>query len=270
MTFTILGSGFILGRHVDAIHSLGGRIRQIINTTHGDNHWREALKTDISDAIVILTPNFLHYPMAKAAAEMGKIVLCEKPLCLTIQEAKDLAQYPSIFTSMQLRYHPLIQQCMRANEVHSTVTIDISVYRDPSYFESWKGRAQESGGILFNLGVHYFDIFRLLFGKAISCTTSFINNGEGEGAIVTESAECTWRISIRNNRNDQKRKFTINGNEINFSSKDNLSLENLHLEVYKDLLKGKGVRPADVLPTIELIEMITRQHIPLETYASVT
>ena len=40
--------------------------------------------------VSILTPNFLHYPMAKKLLENGFNVICEKPMTTTYEEAKDL------------------------------------------------------------------------------------------------------------------------------------------------------------------------------------
>jgi len=42
------------------------------------------------DAIVIATPVFLHYPLAKKALKAGKHVLVEKPLTASVQEAQEL------------------------------------------------------------------------------------------------------------------------------------------------------------------------------------
>lgn len=52
----------------------------------------EAKRADRIDAVSIVTPNNLHYPMSKAFLEAGFHVICDKPLTTTLQEALDLAQ----------------------------------------------------------------------------------------------------------------------------------------------------------------------------------
>ena len=42
------------------------------------------------DAVIVATPNFQHFPIAKICLENGKHVLCEKPLAITSQECKQL------------------------------------------------------------------------------------------------------------------------------------------------------------------------------------
>ncbi|MEM1270730.1 MAG: Gfo/Idh/MocA family oxidoreductase [Bacteroidota bacterium] len=44
------------------------------------------------DFISIVTPNFMHYPAAKAAIEAGFHVVCDKPMTMTVEEAEDLAR----------------------------------------------------------------------------------------------------------------------------------------------------------------------------------
>lgn len=44
------------------------------------------------DFVVIVTPNHVHFPVAKAALEAGFHVLSDKPATLNLQEAKDLAE----------------------------------------------------------------------------------------------------------------------------------------------------------------------------------
>jgi predicted dehydrogenase len=51
----------------------------------------EATRSDRVEAVAIVTPNNLHYPMAKTFVEAGFHVVCDKPLTTTLQEALDLA-----------------------------------------------------------------------------------------------------------------------------------------------------------------------------------
>ena len=110
MKFTLIVSGFILPRHAESINFVGGKIVDIINTAHGGNTWKEAVKNPDVDCIVILTPNDLHFPIALEALQNNRIVLCEKPLVLNSQDATILSQYKNIFTTLQLRYHPLVKK----------------------------------------------------------------------------------------------------------------------------------------------------------------
>lgn len=53
--------------------------------------WRTAIDRSDIDAIDICLPNHLHAPVAIAAAEAGKIVFCEKPLALSLADARRMA-----------------------------------------------------------------------------------------------------------------------------------------------------------------------------------
>ena len=50
----------------------------------------EAAREDGIDFAVIVTPNVSHYPACKAFLEAGIHVACDKPLCLTAEQAKEL------------------------------------------------------------------------------------------------------------------------------------------------------------------------------------
>ena len=59
--------------------------------------WREMLDGELArpeddriDFVVIVTPNDVHYPVAKAAVEAGFHVVCDKPLVHTSEQAQDL------------------------------------------------------------------------------------------------------------------------------------------------------------------------------------
>lgn len=51
-----------------------------------ETDWRKLIARDDIDAIDICTPNNMHAEIAIAAAEAGKMVLCEKPLARTVQK----------------------------------------------------------------------------------------------------------------------------------------------------------------------------------------
>jgi predicted dehydrogenase len=53
---------------------------------------RESLRPDGVEAVVIVTPNHLHYPVAKAFLEAGVDVICDKPLATSLAEAKELVE----------------------------------------------------------------------------------------------------------------------------------------------------------------------------------
>ena len=50
----------------------------------------EAARPDGIDFVVVVTPNVSHYPACKAFLEAGIHVSCDKPLCLTVEQAEDL------------------------------------------------------------------------------------------------------------------------------------------------------------------------------------
>lgn len=103
MRIAIIGSGFIAGIHAQALKELGHTIVVVINSNISSaeifakkwnverfgNDLDMALTSDI-DCVHICTPPIYHYQMVKSALYAGKHVLCEKPLCLSADEAKEL------------------------------------------------------------------------------------------------------------------------------------------------------------------------------------
>ena len=65
-----------------------------------------------------------------------------------------------------------------------------------------------------------------------------------------------YYFEISDSSEGQGRWLKINGQEYQFSDKDNLSYEDLHLKVYEEFVDGKGVRSAEVIPVTELIEKL--------------
>jgi predicted dehydrogenase len=57
-----------------------------------ETDWRKLIERDDIDVIDICVPNDLHCEIALAAAEAGKIIACEKPLAMTVEEGKKMTE----------------------------------------------------------------------------------------------------------------------------------------------------------------------------------
>src|SRR6188508_2991977 len=77
----------ICGRETSSLASMASRWGWEETCTD----WRTAIERTDIDAVDICLPNHLHAPAAIAAAEAGKIVMCEKPLALTVEDARAMA-----------------------------------------------------------------------------------------------------------------------------------------------------------------------------------
>ncbi|MDR1900838.1 MAG: Gfo/Idh/MocA family oxidoreductase [Treponema sp.] len=68
-----------------------GLSRERLYTTFEEMAEQEAKRPDKIDFVVISAPNAAHYPAAKAFLSRGIPVVCDKPLCIELSDAEDLA-----------------------------------------------------------------------------------------------------------------------------------------------------------------------------------
>ena len=54
--------------------------------------WRQVIESDDIDVVDICVPNNVHAEIAIAAAEAGKMILCEKPLALNVAQAREMVE----------------------------------------------------------------------------------------------------------------------------------------------------------------------------------
>jgi len=55
-----------------------------------ETDWKKLIARDDIDLIDVVAPNFLHHDMVIAAANAGKMVVCEKPLAMSMKEAEEM------------------------------------------------------------------------------------------------------------------------------------------------------------------------------------
>jgi predicted dehydrogenase len=155
----------------------------------GLTDYKELIRKDKIDAVVIATPHYFHPPVAVWAFEQGVHVLCEKPVAVTVGEAGRMIEahrkFPHLkFGAMfQMRVNPLwkkVKSLIATGQLDKIYRISWTItdwYRTQSYYNqggwrgTWKG---EGGGVLMNQCPHQLDLLQWLFGMpnkiSASCT----------------------------------------------------------------------------------------------------
>jgi predicted dehydrogenase len=128
------------------------------------------------EAVDIILPHNLHYPVACAAIEAGKHVLIEKPLTLSSQEGADLidrarARGITFSVAENTRFvaaYLEVEKILKSGELGKiysvrTLIAGTEIYRlvDKS---TWKGDKEGAGGVIMDAAPHTFYLLRWLFG----------------------------------------------------------------------------------------------------------
>jgi predicted dehydrogenase len=138
--------------------------------------WRSAIDRKDIDVVDVALPNHLHADVAIAAARAGKIVFCEKPLSLTVEEGERMvAAATRVRTMVWYNYRrvPAISfahQLIEAGRLGSIYHYD-AAYRqqwgpDRSRDGTWKmDPAQAGSGVADDLLTHLLDTSLYLNGS---------------------------------------------------------------------------------------------------------
>jgi predicted dehydrogenase len=134
----------------------------------------EALLTDPDvDAIYNPLPNHLHVPWTMKAAERGKHVLCEKPIAISKDEARQLLEARDrtgvkIQEAFMVRTHPqwlkvkdLVREG-RIGELRSILGVFSYFNRDPVNI---RNRPEYGGGALMDVGCYLINTSRFIFDR---------------------------------------------------------------------------------------------------------
>src|SRR5438105_7214965 len=135
--------------------------------------YEELLADPEIEAIYNPLPNHMHVPWSIKAAEAGKHVLCEKPLSVTVAEARELLRVQEktgvkIGEAFMVRTHP---QWLRARELVASGRIgplrSITGYfsyfnRDPTNI---RNIPETGGGALMDIGCYPITTSRFMFGE---------------------------------------------------------------------------------------------------------
>src|SRR3954466_3075924 len=106
--------------------------------------FRELVRDERIDAVIVATPPHLHHSMTIAALEAEKHVLCEKPMARTLAEAKDMQRiadrvgsvaminHQLRFLPLRARIHELIHEGFIGEPHAASVVVHRSSLNDPN------------------------------------------------------------------------------------------------------------------------------------------
>ena len=145
-------------------------------------NWETMLAQGDIDVVHVCSPNNLHAPMAKKALLAGKHVVCEKPLAISADQARDLvatAKKSGLVNALHfnVRYYPLIRQLkimVQNNEMGRIFSIHGSYLQDWLFYETDYNWRLESKGVwalpgqVADIGSHWMDLVEYVSGIRIA------------------------------------------------------------------------------------------------------
>ena len=99
--------------------------------------WRTAIERPDIDAVDISLPNHLHGPAAIAAAQAGKIVLCEKPLALSLAEATAMTEAARAVPTMVWFNYRRVPAIAFARQLIDDGRLGTVFHYDAAYRQQW-------------------------------------------------------------------------------------------------------------------------------------
>lgn len=224
----------------------------------------------------ICTPNFLHFEHVQLALKLGASAICEKPLVINPSKLIDLEEAEAvgsgrIFSIFQLRLHPALIKLRKSLESDPDrkrveIVLKYVTRRGPWYLTSWKGEEEKSGGLMMNIGIHFFDAMIWMFGKVEQSEVYYSSPLKMAGALELKWARIKWFLSVDINDLPESyqregkpafRSITMEDQELEFSD----GFTDLHTLSYKEILAGKGFGVDDARPAIELVDRIRKSEV---------
>ncbi len=155
-------------------------------------------KVDLSDkieAVCILTPNFLHFPMAKKFLENGFHVICEKPLSISLKQAQELKSikdsknlvfavthtytgYPMVRQMTKMISEGIIGDIQRVDSTYFQGWINDIIHDKDKRNSTWRLNPEVSGisSCLADIGTHAFNMLELVCGMKVKKILADLNN----------------------------------------------------------------------------------------------
>ncbi len=159
------------------------------------------------DVVAVLTPPYLHLEMTTAALDAGKHVMLEKPITRDLDEADRLLELArrstkKVIVGYNLRFHRQLQEARRRirggelGQVEFLRGVASSTYQFGRRFPEYRRRRDLGGGVLIELAVHHFDLWRYLLGEEVEEIVAASQAKDGEDTTATVTARMASGVLV--------------------------------------------------------------------------
>lgn len=182
---------------LEAVYSPGisaERLSQEVGCQKKDS-LEEIMEDPLIDAVIVATPNDLHYRDVKLAAAAGKHVFCEKPFALSASEAIEMTSECrkagiTLMVGHIMHFYPGIEGVKTMIEDGFfgdilTMHVERTGWEEKKQELSWKKLQEKSGGHLFH-HIHEIDIMQWFMGMPTEIYGVGGNLGHGEEGFGNE------------------------------------------------------------------------------------
>jgi len=184
----LVGSQFISAIHAESLQSVSqaevlavtsptpGHAEALAQRFHVPHHltdYQKLLEMDEVDLVVLGVPNDLHCEFTVRAAAAGKHVVCEKPLCMNLQEADRMIE-ACRSAGVKLMYAE--ELCFAPKYVRMKKLLDDGALGQPTLIKQAEKHdgphaphfwdvERSGGGVAMDMGCHAIEFFRWMLDK---------------------------------------------------------------------------------------------------------
>ena len=208
MKFGLIGDGYIAQYHKEAIKHLHGSLEWVYDPIKYPDR---IVEKNCVDYIVICSPTYCHRNQIKEILNMNSLtqIIVEKPAFLPWEP---IIEDDRINIVLQLRWADLPK---------TADNVRIRMVRDEKYFQTWKGDPKLTGGLFYNLFIHYIDIAIMLNADFLGCVVK-----DGRQSRFVDTIDLL-----------------------------HIDMQKCYNKMYEDILIGNGIKAKDIL---YLIWILTR------------
>jgi len=199
MKFGLIGDGYIAQYHKEAIEYIQGSLEWIYDPIKFPDR---IVEKNCVDYVIICSPTYCHRDQIKEILNMNSLtqIIVEKPAFLPWEP---IIEDDRINIVLQLRWADLPK---------TADNVRIRMVRDEKYFQTWKGDPKLTGGLFYNLFIHYIDIAIRL-------------NAEFTGFVAKDGCQMRFVDTIDLLQIDMQKCYN---------------------KMYEDILIGNGVKVKDI------------------------
>ncbi|MNJ91385.1 Glucose--fructose oxidoreductase precursor [compost metagenome] len=164
-----------------------------VDVTCNYSEYKKLLDSGLIDAVYISLPNHLHMQFSIQAMEAGIHVLCEKPLAMSVNDARAVAQAAErTKTKLMTAYRLHFQRAnLQALEVAKTGQLgEVRFFNSIFSMRVKEGNVRtdkkRGGGPLFDIGIYCINALRNFFGELPEKVQAFSNKGFDERSKEVE------------------------------------------------------------------------------------